>query len=416
MSRLLEQAGLSSVAELAECPGVRDCLNWFSAQKHWIDDKHAALCRIPAPTFQEERRAEWMAGELAALGCAVRLDRAGNLIAGVPPASSGPAVAVTAHLDTVLAPRRPEDIQQRGDGRMYGPGVADNGAGLAALLALAGALNEFPVFTGRQPQLLLIGTVGEEGEGNLSGMRYLCRQPEVARAMEALIVLDGPSTSHVTFRAVASRRFEISVTGPGGHSWADFGAGNPVHALCRAITLFANKRGEIPPGASFNFGMIEGGTSVNSIPSTARAKLDLRSQEAGQIEGMMSLAAGSLERALEVENSCSRGPGLTGKIREIGSRPGGRLSEDSPILGYLRAVDAHLGIRAQLECGSSDANIPLSLGWPAVAIGAGGRGGGVHTAREWFDPAGRELGLKRIFLTICLLMKAVEAGLPVAQR
>ena len=216
------------------------------------------------------------------------------------------------------------------------------------------------------------------------------------------------------------------MSGPGGHSWNDCGTPNPVHALSRAITLFSEERvngpgargtdaggGQAAPRSSFNFGIIEGGTSVNAIPATASAKVDLRSETPRQIDEMASLLTTVVERALETENGRNTGTRLTAKIREIGSRPGGRLAEDSPLLKCLRAVDAHLGIRSQPECASTDANMPLSLGLEALSVGAGGRGGGVHTPSEWYDPAGREIGLKRIVLTLCLLMRFLRGAGPV---
>ena len=177
ISRHLAPARVKSIAELATAADVRACLEWFAARKRWIDDKHLELCRIPAPTFQEERRAEWMVSELAALGCRVETDPAGNVIAFPTPAGGDkPAIALTAHLDTVLAPRKADDVTVDGGGRFQGPGVSDNGAGLAALLAMAGVLHENPLFPDLRSQLVFLANVGEEGEGNLSGMRYLCRQ------------------------------------------------------------------------------------------------------------------------------------------------------------------------------------------------------------------------------------------------
>jgi acetylornithine deacetylase/succinyl-diaminopimelate desuccinylase-like protein len=253
---------------------------------------------------------------------------------------------------------------------------------------------------------LLIANVGEEGEGNLSGMRYLCRESNGSRP-KAFLVLDGPNTDHITCRALASRRFEVAVTGPGGHSWSDYGAGNPVHALSRAIAEFASAvPADPPPRSSFNFGLIQGGTSINCIPTEARAKVDLRSEKPDRIDEMASLLAACVAQASESENSRATGGRVTARLKEIGSRPGGELSEGAPILTCLLAVDAFLGIRSRLDCSSTDANIPLSMGIPAVSIGAGGQGGGAHTPAEWFHPESRELGLRRILLALCLLLLA----------
>jgi di/tripeptidase len=214
---------------------------------------------------------------------------------------------------------------------------------------------------------------------------------------------------HITCTALESRRFEVTYTGPGGHSWSDFGVGNPVHALSRAVTIFLSQQAEdrSPDQArsSFNFGWVEGGSSINSIPASARAKVDLRSESNERVEELCSLLSKSVERGAELENAGAMGGFVAARLRAIGSRPGGRLAEDASILGFLRAVDAHLGIRSRPDCASTDANIPLSRGIQAVSIGAGGQGGGAHTPSEWFQPQGRDLGLKRVLLTLSLLMR-----------
>jgi acetylornithine deacetylase/succinyl-diaminopimelate desuccinylase-like protein len=403
MAANLVPAGLS-VGEVAELRGVRECLQWFTREKQWINEVQLQVCRIPAPTFLEQQRAEWMVGQIRSSGWEASLDRAGNVIATMRPDSEGPYVALTAHLDTVLAPRGKDEITADPDGRFRGPGVSDNGAGLAALMAVARALKACPRMDDWVAEPLLVANVGEEGEGNLSGMRYFCKSP-LARATGAYLVLDGATTDHITNQALGSRRFEITFAGPGGHSWSDFGIGNPVHALSRAIALFSETRLNGSPKSSYNTGMIEGGSSINAIPATARAKMDIRSESNEKMDELVALLAAAIERSQDVENQRATGGRVSAKIREIGSRPAASVPENSPILRHLRAVDAHLGIRSHLHCASTDANIPMSLGVPAVSIGAGGHGGGAHTPQEWFKPEGRDLGLKRILLTLCLLLR-----------
>lgn len=398
------------VSELAQSPGMRECLQWFAREKQWVNEQHLQLARIPAPTFFEQKRAEWMQAQFQALHFESRIDRAGNVVAHLSPAREGPLVALTAHLDTVLASRNSEEIYFGPDGRLHGPGVSDNGAGLTALLAIARALRSCPEVEDLCAPLVFVANVGEEGEGNLSGMRYLCRQSPLASRFGAFLILDGPATDHITWQALASRRFDVTFTGPGGHSWSDYGIGNPVHALCRAISQFTETRvnGNGTPRSSYNFGILEGGSSINSIPTQARTKVDIRSESGSKLEEIASLLTSSVERALEIENSRATGGRLSAKIKEIGSRPGGRLTDDAPILSFIRAVDVHLGIRSHLDCASTDANIPLSIGLPAISIGAGGQGGGAHTPLEWFHPEGREIGLRRILLTLCLLCQDIE--------
>jgi acetylornithine deacetylase/succinyl-diaminopimelate desuccinylase-like protein len=398
-------ASTISVGELADDRPLRDCLQWFTREKQWINEIHLALCRVPAPTFLEQQRAEWMAAQFRSLGCEAALDRAGNVVATLEPGVKPPYVALTAHLDTVLTPRTKEDIGVEPDGRFRGPGVSDNGAGLAALLAVARALKSSPKIAQTPSNLVFIANVGEEGEGNLSGMRFVCKQSPLAKKIASFLILDGATTDHITSRALGSRRFEVTFTGPGGHSWSDYGVGNPVHALSRAVALFSEVRLNGGPKSSINVGIIEGGTSINAIPPLARAKVDIRSESNEKMDELVELLNGAVERSREVENQRATGGKVSVKMREIGARPAAVMPEDARILTCLRAVDAHLGIRSHLDCASTDANIPMSLGIPSVSIGAGGQGGGAHTAQEWFKPEGRDLGLKRILLTLCLLLR-----------
>ena len=395
----------SQVNELAGLRGMRECLQWFTREKQWINEIHLQVCRVPAPTFLEQERAEWMVGQLRGLGWEASIDRAGNVVAMPEAHAEGPYVALTAHLDTVLAPRNKEEISVEPDGRFRGPGIADNGAGLAALLAMAQALKVCPSCEAWHSDLLLVANVGEEGEGNLSGMRYLCKQSPLGKKIGAFVVLDGANTDHITSRALGSRRFEVTFSGPGGHSWSDYGVGNPVHALGRAIAQFSDVRLNGSPKSSINVGFVEGGASVNAIPAMARAKVDIRSEDNGRMDELVDSLTAAIERAQEVENQRAMGGKIAAKIREIGARPAATVPENSAILAYLRAVDGHLGIRSHLDCASTDANIPMSMGIPAVSIGAGGQGGGAHTMQEWFRPEGRDLGLKRVLLTLGLLLR-----------
>jgi acetylornithine deacetylase/succinyl-diaminopimelate desuccinylase-like protein len=397
------------VADLAQMRGVRECLQWFTREKQWINEIHLEACRIPAPTFLEQQRAEWMAAQFRAFGWKSLIDRAGNVIAFLSEKSRGPYVAVTAHLDTVLAPRAKDDISVSPDGKFHGPGVSDNGSGLAALLALARDIKVSPGMEDLRAEPVLIGNVGEEGEGNLTGMRWLCRS-DLAKEIATFLVLDGAATDHITTRGLGSRRFEVTFSGPGGHSWSDYGVGNPVHALSRAVALFSDVRLNGGPRSSFNVGLIDGGTSINSIPSLARAKVDIRSESNEKMEELVCLLNAAVERAQEQENQRATGGKVAAKIKEIGERPAAELGEQTPVLHYVRAVDAYLGIRARLDCSSTDANIPLSLGIPAVSIGAGGQGGGAHTLKEWYNPEGRDLGLKRVFLILSLLLRDAQIG------
>lgn len=407
-------AEVRRIAQLSASPDYFEAQRWFARERGWISEQHVQLCRIPAPTFFEGERAEWFRGQLNALGWRAKIDRAGNVLATIAEGAASTSLVVSAHLDTVFAPSRPDDIFVASDGRLIGPGVSDNGSGLSALLAVARLLAENRGLHDLAAKILLVANVGEEGEGNLSGMRYLCRTTELGGLpqdlveVSAFVVLDGPSTEHVTAQALASRRFEIIFSGPGGHSWNDYGTPNPVHAAGDLISYFvqsaeARAAAERKTRCSYNFGIIEGGTSINSIPATARTKLDLRSENPAILDDLASLLNASVERSLERENHASRGARLSAKIRELGSRPGGKLPDNSRLLRTVQSVDAYLNIRSRIDCASTDANVPLSLGLPAVSIGAGGQGGGAHTSDEWYQPEGRELGLRRILLLLAAI-------------
>ncbi|HZQ51418.1 MAG TPA: M20/M25/M40 family metallo-hydrolase [Bryobacteraceae bacterium] len=403
-------ADVRHIAQLAEHPTLLRAQRWFARERAWINEQQLEFCRIPAPTFFEKPRAEWFRDRLAALGWKARLDRAGNVIATFGDQEAQEPLIISAHLDTVFAPSRAEDVYFGSEGRLFGPGTSDNGSGLAAILALARMFAEQTDLGEIASSLMLVGNVGEEGEGNLSGMRYLCRQPAQLANIKAFIVLDGPSIDHVTAQALASRRFEISFAGPGGHSWNDYGTPNPVHAVCDVVSSFLEGADARLPAdrrarCSYNFGIVEGGASINSIPTSARAKLDLRSEEPGILDDLAGLLMTSVEKSLERENRNARAERLTAKVKELGSRPGGRLPDDSPLLKTVQAVDGYLKIRSRIDCASTDANVPLSLGIPAISIGAGGHGGGAHTPQEWYQPEGRELGLRRILLILAALIQ-----------
>jgi acetylornithine deacetylase/succinyl-diaminopimelate desuccinylase-like protein len=282
---------------------------------------------------------------------------------------------------------------------MTAPGISDNGAGLVALVAVARALHEARI----QPRrtILFVADVGEEGEGNLRGMRALV--DAYRERLKAVIVLDGSSIDHVTTKALASRRVEVVITGPGGHSWSDFGIPNPINALVRGSVRFINTRVPSSPRTTYNLGQIEGGTSVNSIPHEARLKVDLRSEGDDELVRLESalrdcIAAGIRD---EMETARDRSKGkLEWKLDLLGSRPGGELASNSPLLATLRAADEAVHNQSRLERASTDANIPLSLGIEAIAIGAGGNGGGAHSLQEWYESDGREIGLQRVLLTL----------------
>ena len=373
-------------------------LNWLDENLDWTTAQQIRLTEIPAPSFAEEKRAHAVREILSADGLPVFTDKVGNVIGELRGTQDKEVVLLAAHLDTVFPASTEIKVRREGD-RLLAPGISDNGTGLAGLLAVARAIQSAKI----KPQrtILFAANVGEEGEGNLRGMRAIVDAYHAK--LRAVIVLDGSGIDHVTTKALASRREEVVISGPGGHSWSDFGMPNPINALVRGSVRFINTKVPNAPRTTFNLGQIEGGTSVNSIPYQATLKVDLRSENEEEIARMESalrdcIAAGVKD---EMDSARDRTRGkLEWKINLIGSRPGGELIQDSPLLEALRNADDFIANKSRNERSSTDANIPLSMGIDAIAIGAGGNGGGAHSLQEWYEPTGRELGLKRVLLTL----------------
>jgi acetylornithine deacetylase/succinyl-diaminopimelate desuccinylase-like protein len=396
--RPAHRAGASAQPELPSGPQIRAAMEWFASHRVWIDDEQARLTEIPAPSFEESERAAAVKVLLSAVGLEVSTDKAGNVIGLLRGESDKELVILSAHLDTVF-PAGTDVRVHRDKSRMTAPGISDNGAGLVALVAVARALHEARI----QPRrtILFVADVGEEGEGNLRGMRALV--DAYRERLKAVIVLDGSSIDHVTTKALASRRVEVVITGPGGHSWSDFGIPNPINALVRGSVRFINTRVPSSPRTTYNLGQIEGGTSVNSIPHQARLKVDLRSEGDDELirleSALRDCIAAGIRDEMETARDRSKGK-LEWKLDLLGSRPGGELASNSPLLATLRAADEAVHNQSRLERASTDANIPLSLGIDAIAIGAGGNGGGAHSLQEWYESDGREIGLQRVLLTL----------------
>ncbi len=400
---------------------VHHMFDWFSRQEREIAEFQLAITALPAPTFAEQARAGWLREHFDLLGLNTSMDEVGNLLAFRPALHTGahpkaPSVALSAHLDTVFPATTQLDVR-REQTRLLGPGISDNGAGLAALWAVAAAFHEVGIVTAMP--LLFIANVGEEGEGNLRGIRHLYRErlftpgdatpgdavdDAPSPPFAALIALDGAGTDNIISQALGSRRFEIAISGPGGHSWSDHGAPNPIVAAGLLIGTLSRIPLPVNPRTTLNIGSIEGGTSINTIPERAVLKVDLRSSDPLRLNELEQLLRRAVADACAEAQAHSRPRAhLTPVITLVGDRPAGKLPATSPLLAAIFAVDKQLGIQSQLQRASTDANIPLSLGLEAVSLGAGGSGGGAHTLHEWFDPAGREQALKRLALLMLLL-------------
>jgi tripeptide aminopeptidase len=393
------------VSNLCASPEMRSAFTWFRSQEPQFAQWQLDLARIAAPPFGEGARGAWLARKFKELGLEpVHTDEVGNVF-GTHAGYGHGYVTLSAHLDTVFPAGTPLNIRQEGS-RLYGPGVSDNGAGVAAMLAIASVLQATGIR--HALPLLFIGNVGEEGEGDLRGMRHIFSSSRWKDSIHYSLVLDGAGSDTIVAEALGSRRFEVIVRGPGGHSWSDFGAPNPIVVLARAIQAFAQIPVPASPKTTFNVGVIRGGTSVNSIPESASMRVDIRSTSMAEMERLERALRQALDKAVEEESQATQARsssprrtfGLSHELVAIGNRPAGELYAKAHMMQVIRAVDAQLGNAAQVQRASTDANIPLSLGLEAIAIGGGGTGGGAHTLQEWFDCSGRELGLKRILLTL----------------
>jgi tripeptide aminopeptidase len=400
------------ITRLATQLPVHRAFHWLHLHQSQLRLWQLEFLAIPAPSFGEQPRAAWFLSRFRALGLTnVQLDEAGNALGelrslGAPSQSKSSIqggshnlnfLLVSAHLDTVFPPETPTTPTEDGP-ILRGPGSCDNGAGLTALLAMIAALR----FAGISPPMpiLFAANVGEEGEGDLRGMRHLFHQGPYRNRIAAALPLEGSGTAAAVTSALGSRRFRVTISGPGGHSWSDADAPNPITLLSYGIANLAgalstnNGQRSTDNGqrTTLSPGLISGGTSINSIPQSASVLLDLRSTDPAQLE----LHA---ERIHQTFSALANPPAQL-LIEPIGDRPAAALPDDSPLLHTLKAVDRHLGIRTELRLGSTDANIPLALGIPAAALAGGGTGGGIHTLAEWYDPTGRETALRRILLVI----------------
>lgn len=362
------------------------------------------MVQVPAPPFGEGPRAAWLCARLQELGLEdAHIDDAGNALGMWPGAEQASEAAsrrvlLSAHIDTVFPAETPIDPVLQ-DSRLQAPGACDNGAGVAAMLAIAAAMRHAQITPAAE--ILFAGNVGEEGEGDLRGTRHLYRKGEHER-IAAHIVLDGAGHEAAVTHALGSQRYLVTIHGPGGHSWTDAGRPNPIVLLSRAIHRFAEVALPDRPRTTINVGTMEGGTAINVIPERAAARFDLRSSDPEQLIRLEVELHRAVEDAVLAATNDQRADtaGVRFTIEKIGDRPAGRLPEDSAMLKMLQAVDRHMGIRTEARIASTDANIPLSLGVPAISIGGGGEGGGIHTSGEWYDARGRELGLRRILLLL----------------
>ncbi|HVG44820.1 MAG TPA: M20/M25/M40 family metallo-hydrolase [Longimicrobium sp.] len=387
-----------AAAQIPDDARVRQALAYAARTEPRTIDEQVAICEIESPPFKEARRAADYRRRMEALGLRnVRIDSVGNVIGERPGEPGQPVIVISGHLDTVF----PEgtDVRVRREGTLLrGPGIGDDCRGLAVVLAVARAMNDAQIRT--RGTVLFVGTVGEEGAGNLRGVRHLFEKELRGRVTHFISVDD--TGYEMTKDAVGSYRYRVAYRGPGGHSYGSFGMPNPVHALGRAIARISDFQVPADPKVTFSVGVVEGGTSVNAIAAEASLLMDMRSVAPAALDSLDRRFHAAVRQALDEENA--RWPAspvrLTVDVERTGTRPAGTQPADAPIVRAARAAGQRLGFDPHATASSTDANIPMSLGIPSLTIGAGGKGEGAHSLAESWDSQGSEKGTQWVLLLV----------------
>lgn len=401
----IENKYTKAINKIAKNKKVIDAFGYIidieeKTQKNLID-----LTEIEAPPFKESKRANEFANRLKNIGLdKVWIDSVGNVLGLIKGSDGKRNIALDAHIDTVFPEGTDVMVRVKND-TLFAPGIADDSRGLAMILTIAESIKK----TNIKPKnnIIFIGTVGEEGLGDLRGVKYLFKKNDPK--IDSWIAIDGGSIGRVNNQALGSYRYEIIFKGPGGHSWGAFGLANPHHALGNGITNFVDKANEYTlngPRTSYNVGIISGGTSINSIPFESSMLIDIRSVDPTRLDEMEIILNNSMRTALERQNSIKRsGPDLELIIKKVGNRPSGKVHENTPLIQRVLAATKYMGVEPRLTIGSTNSNIPISIGVPAVTIGRGGDAGGVHSLDEWWI---NNDGYKSIQLALLILLS--ESG------
>ncbi|HTV03255.1 MAG TPA: M20/M25/M40 family metallo-hydrolase [Luteitalea sp.] len=380
---------LAKRADVARAIGLAPTL------ETWVVDQQIALCQIPAPPFKEQARGVAYRKAFEQLGLQrVRVDAVGNVIGERPGAGRGPHLVYSAHLDTVFPEGTPVKVT-RDVATLRGPGISDDCRGLGVVLGVIRALRDASVQT--PGRITFVGTVGEEGLGDLRGVKHLFG-PDGLGQIDRFVSVDGAGLE-ITNGGVGSRRYRATFRGPGGHSYGAFGLPNPINAMGRAIAAIADLQVPASPKTTFNVGRVGGGTSVNSIPFEAWVEVDLRSEESGPLQALDAKVRAAVEAAVQAENTrWNHAQRITVDMKLVGDRPAGRTADTSDVVVAARSVLRALSLPVVLENSSTDANVAMARGIPAITIGGGGRGTGAHSLEESFDTTGGVDGTRQAIL------------------
>jgi len=392
--------------DLAATPAITNAFRIVEELDEWALQRLIELTEIPAPPFMEEARGRRFAELLTELGAdSVWTDEVGNVIGLRRGRRGGRTIGLGAHLDTVFPEGTDVTVTRRGD-TLYAPGISDDTRGLVVVLAVLRAMEEAGIET--DADIHFVGVVGEEGQGNLRGMKHMYRDP--ASAPRAWIEVDGGGLQQLVVDALGSVRYRVTFKGPGGHSWGAFGLANPAHAMSRAVRLFQDAADTLTrsgPRTSYNVGRVGGGTAVNAIPFDSWMEVDMRAVDHDSLARIEQVFLEAMDQGLREENALRRsGPPLTVDKTRIGDRPSGEGDRDSPLVQRALAATAVFGVQGTLGRSSTNTNIPIALGVPAVTIGRGGIGSGAHSLEEYWVNVDGHLAIQR-----ALLLLVAEAGI-----
>lgn len=398
--------------DLANDRKVKKGMDFLKADNDRTTSEQIELTEISAPTFYEGERGKKYAQKLEELGLEqIETDKAGNVFGLRPGSGKGPRLVICAHLDTVF-PAETDVKAVSKNGKVYAPGISDDGRGLSAVLTLTRALQEAEIET--EGDLLIGATVGEEGLGDLYGVKALFQNRD---DIDGFISIEPGAPDRVVYQGVGSRRYEVTFTGPGGHSFGSFGTASPIHALGRAISHISSIQPPKEPKTTYNVGVINGGTSVNTIAQSASMLVDMRSVAQEELAKLEQVVLGYIQQAADEENAHWTQDSISVQCKLVGDRPAGTQPEDSVIVQAALASAEILGYQPELDQPSStDSNVPINLGIPAVTLGGGGDFGGAHTLEEYFDPTDAYAGPQRILLAVLGLVGVKGMVEPLLKR